>query len=214
MSDAPFSSTPQLARVLGLVRSLIDAGRRLADKLRQGADPAELRHRARLFGTSDLAHMLARIARGLRRAAALETYLLTRAQRGSDLKIAPRRIYVPRPPSIATQPRTERPTLPLVPSDEEIAADTRRRSVGAVIVDICHDLGVQPGELAHDMHRALLDAVMYYGGNAIRLLRIDESLRRAKQYLAIQRSGAPLPPELQPIPWSHPALRAGATGPP
>ncbi|HKV95875.1 MAG TPA: hypothetical protein VJR90_00070, partial [Gammaproteobacteria bacterium] len=109
------------------------------------------------------------------------------------------------------QPRAERPPLPLEPSDEEIAADIRRRPVGAVLVEICHDLGLQPGDLSRDMHQELMDAVMYYGGNPIRLLRLPDTARQEREYIAILRSDAPLPPEHQPFPWLQ---RAAATGPP
>jgi len=203
--------TPRLGRVLGLVRHLIDFGRSLADSLRRNTDPDEIRLRSRRFGSTDIAFMLARILRGLRRAAALHALLLRRAQRGRELKLAPTRIAMPRGPRPEPTEwfRQERPPFPLEPTDAQIAADVRR-PVGAVLVDICHDLSVLPGELGAQMQRELMDAVMYYGGNAIRLLRLDEGLRRGKQYLAILRSGAPLPPELQPLPWPQPVT----TGPP
>ena len=230
MSDAASAtttSTPNATRVLGLVRCLIDFGRGLAETLRHTSNADfEFRYRAHLFGTTDLAVMLARIARGLRRAAALQSLLLARVQRGRDLQVAPVRMSLPsgltrgpRPPGdAAPEPRPERAPLPLEPSDEEIAADMRRRPVGAVIVDICLDLGVQPGNLSHAMHRELMDTVIFYGGNPIRLLRMDDTARRGREYLAVLRSDAPLPPEHQPFPWQQacPGLRAGAaaTGPP
>ena len=230
--DATTAPT-RLSRVLGLVRSLIDFGRDLTESLRRhvpGLDPGDavtgfdFRYRAGLFGTSDVPTILLRIARGLRRAAALQALLLARAQRGRDLEVAPVRVYAPRPPSTEPkQPRTERAPLPLEPSDEEIASDVRRRPVGAVIVEICLDLGVQPGDLGRDMRQELTDAVIYYGGNLFRLLRVDDAARLEHEYIAILRSDAPLPPEFQPFPVPFaemaefaacPGLRAGATGPP
>jgi len=192
--------TPKLTLVLALVRSLMDAGRRVADTLRQATDTRELRYRAHLFFTGDITHMLARIARGLRRAAALESWLLRRVQRGRDLKVAPLRVPVRRAPSASPQPRTKPPPLPLDPSDEEIAADIRRRSIGAVIVDICLDLGVQLGDLGRDMHEALMSTAMSYGGHPLRLLRLDEGMRRTKQIMPYLRLGMPIPPELEPFP--------------
>lgn len=209
----PAATNPpaRIGRVLGLVRCLINVGHSFADSFRRGVITGpELRYRARLFGTSDVATILLRIARGLRRAAALHTLLLARAQRGRDLTVAPVRISTARAaPAEPPEPRPERAPLPLDPSDEEIAADIRR-PVGAVIVDICHDLGIQPGDLGHDMHKELMNAVMYYGGNPIRLLRMHDTARRGREYLAILRSDAPLPPEHQPFPWLQPAT----TGPP
>jgi hypothetical protein len=216
------TSTPNTTRVLGLVRCLIDVGRRLADTFRNPPPEPntnewfELRFRAGLFNTSDVAHILLRIARGLRRAAALQALLLSRAQRGRDIKTAPISIHLPRVPSAAPEPRAERPPLPLEPSDEEIAADVRRRPVGAVIVDICRDLGVLPGDLGGEMHKELTDTVMFYGGNFLRLLRMDVAKQREREWLAILRSGAPLPPELQPfpVPLAKLAEFIAATGPP
>ena len=225
MSDAASAtttSTPNATRVLGLVRCLIDFGRRLADSFRNPPpDPDtaagfERNFRAGLFNTRDIAHILLRLARGLRRAAALEAWLSSRAQRGRDIKTAPIRIYVPRAPSAAPEPRAKHPPLPLEPSDAEIAADIRRRPVGAVIVDICRDLGVLPGDLGHEMHKELTDTVMFYGGNFLRLLRMDEARQREREWLVALRSGARLPPELQPFPapFARFAELAAATGPP
>jgi hypothetical protein len=221
MSDAASSSTPNLTRVLCLVRCIIDFGRSLADNFRQGTITGfDFSFRAGLFGTTDIPQILLRIARGLRRAAALEALLLARAQRGRDLKTAPLRTCVPRLPSIgldpSASPRPRIEPLPLEPSDEEIAADVRGRPVGAVIVDICLDLGLLPGELGRDMHKELHHTLMFYGGSLIRLLRVDEHTRRAKEHIEILRSGAPLPPELQPfsIPFAKMAELAVATGPP
>ena len=170
-----------------------------------------------MFGTTDIPTILLHIVRGLRRAAALEAILAARAQRGRDLTVAPVRIYRPRTPSPEPRPRLQRPPLPLDPSDEEIVADVRRRPVGAVIVDICLDLGIVGGELGHGMYRELRDAVMFYGGNLLRLLRLYETRRQWRERIAILRSGAPLPPELQPFPISFEKLAQQyviATGPP
>jgi hypothetical protein len=214
---AATTASTNLGPVLGLVRCLIDFGRRWADRFREDSLPKhEFRFHAGLFGTSDVAQILLRIARGLRRAVALEAVLLARAQRGRDLKVAPVRISLPRNPSEAPCPRATRAPLPLEPSDEEIAADVRRRPVGAVVVDICLDLGIVGGELGHDMYDELRKTVMLYGGNLIRLLRMDDAARRAREYIAILRSDAPLPPELQPfpIPFEQLVAQALATGPP
>src|SRR4029077_20405902 len=42
---------------------------------------------------------------------------------------------------------TEDPRLARLPTEEEIAEAVRRRPIGAVIVDICCDLGIAPGRL-------------------------------------------------------------------
>ena len=79
-ATTPEPTTPpsRSARLLSLVRKLIDYGKELAGTLRQCA-PADLRLDAFRFGTSDLALILARITRGLHRATALEARLVRSA---------------------------------------------------------------------------------------------------------------------------------------
>ena len=195
---------PGIGRVVAVVRCLIGYGRQLADGLRRHGPRlavedtdagADFHARARRFGTADIAIMLLRIARGIRRAAALEALLLARAARGRDLVVASIRLpSLPRDPSLGpSAPRPIRAPLPLEPSDEEIAADVRRRPVGAVIMDICHDLGVLPGELG-EMQRELTDAVIYYGGSLVRLVQADEVWRLWRERNAPLRAGATGPP--------------------
>jgi hypothetical protein len=160
----------RIGRLLGLVRRLIDYGKDLADTLRQQpADPRAILRR-RSFGTFDLGFVLASITRGLLRAAALETRLNQRAARGRDLGSAPGRPSAPRKPR-AAQPATARtkaaqdPRLARLPTPEEIAAEVRRRPIGAVIADICRDLGIAPGHVDRTLWRDLNDAIMAYGGS-------------------------------------------------
>jgi hypothetical protein len=47
-----------------------------------------------------------------------------------------------------------------LPTEEEIAAEVRRRPVGAVIADICRDLGIAPGRLDPAFWRELSHAVI------------------------------------------------------
>ena len=70
-----------LARLLGIVRKLIDHGKQIAAAVRQRSltnDPAPAGCR---FGTSDIALILSRITLGLHRADALEARLLRSAAR-------------------------------------------------------------------------------------------------------------------------------------
>jgi hypothetical protein len=130
--------------VLRLVRRLIDYGRQVADTVQQRASAPGFARFARPFGTTDLAVILARITRGLRRAAALETRLCRRAARDQPLASKPFRTsptHEPRPARRpATQPaappksRTTDPRLANLPTEDEIAAEVRRRPIGAVIV--------------------------------------------------------------------------------
>src|SRR5208283_4118585 len=71
--------------LLGLVRKLIDYGKQLAAALQQPAPAANLPAAPRFAGPIDIGLLLARIASGLHRAAALEARLLRRA-RGEEVE--------------------------------------------------------------------------------------------------------------------------------
>ena len=167
-----------LGRILSLVRKLIDYGRQIASTVHQRAAAPGFAPFARPFGTADLAVILARIADGLRRATALEARLCQRAARSRDLTPTPVRepaIRGPRParqsapPDAQPEPQpadhTEDPRLARLPTEEEIAAEVRRRPVGAVIADICRDLGIAPGHLDRAFWDELSHAIITYGGS-------------------------------------------------
>jgi hypothetical protein len=171
-----------IGRVLSLVRRLIDYGRQLAETVQQRASVPGFVQFARPFGTADLGVILARITCGLRRAAALEARLCRHAARGKDLTPAPIRLpaaRAPRPARPVTRPEaqsanpTNGPHLARLPTEEQIAARlatgldpvVRRRPVGAVIADICHDLGITPGQLDRAFWEELSHAIIAYGGS-------------------------------------------------
>ena len=84
------ADTPtRTGRLLGLVRTLIDYGRQLATTLQQRTATTNLADVARHFGTIDIGEILARITRGLLRAAALETRLSSRLAREPTAPAAP-----------------------------------------------------------------------------------------------------------------------------
>ena len=60
------------------------------------------------------------------------------------------------------------PRLARLPTEEEIAEEVRRRPVGAVIVDICCDLGIAPGRLDRAFWDEINHALMVYGGSSVR----------------------------------------------
>ena len=70
----------------------------------------------------------------------------------------------------STQPEPKRthdpqdPRLARLPTPDEIAAEVRTRPVGAVIADICRDLGIAPGELDRAFWEELNLAIISYGG--------------------------------------------------
>ena len=213
-----------LDRLLSVVRWLIGYGKELAAAIHQRATEADFPIVACRFGTIDLALILARITRGLRCAAALETALLARQAKGQeDAPAATIRMPAgPRPPGRASsgdRPRrdpdaADAELLAHLPTEQEIAEEIRRRSIGAVIVDICHDLGIVPGDLPSLFWDELNGAVLRYGGSMLMFLK---DVRRRLFW----KSGCtPWPLEhilaayLPPTPAACPGLRAGATGPP
>ncbi len=171
MSAAAPDPAPQPTRsstLLVLVRALIDYGRELAATLRQHGTTA-LGLSVRHFGTGDVALILARIAHGLHLAAALETRITATAPR-LDADPKPHRTpaqSAPRAPrTVAPRDDTAAP-LAAMPTPEQIAAEVRRRPIGAVIADICRDLGITP---SHKLWRALQTAIIRYNGNYARLI--------------------------------------------
>lgn len=212
-----------IGRVLSVVRKLIGYGKQLAATMQQRADTPGFARFARPFGTAELAVILARITNGLRRAAALEARLCQRAGRGQDLVPTPlrmgahhapgaaRRVALPdaeaksQPADSADAPRpAEDPRLACLPTEEEIAAEVRRRPVGAVIVDICRDLGIAPGHLDRAFWDELCGAIISYGGSLTSFL--GDLSRRLLTYADDDAdTGWRGPP---------PRLPAPATGPP
>jgi hypothetical protein len=169
-------------RLLAFVRRLIDYGKEVADTIRQRAlaDPAAVR---RCFGTMDIALILARIACGLRRAQALEervtrcaTRLDTEPQRARGPSRA--RLSVSRPLAVPSDP-----LLASLPTAEQIAAEVRRRPVGAVVADICRDLGILP---SHPLWPEVRQVITQYGGSLARLVSdlIDQAFAHDPRYLS------------------------------
>jgi hypothetical protein len=188
--------------LLDLVRKVIDYGKELAAALHQRA--AENPYFAVLdYGSNDLALVLACITRGLLRAKALEERLVRLAAR-------PERRPVPTKTASQRAPRPARPAgrraqpadcfLTHMPNEEEIAAEVRRRPIGAVLLDICRDLAIRP---SHPLWRDIQKAVMQYGGGCARLVKhvLTSNIRLAAELVA-----PPEPPSLS----SPPAC----TGPP
>jgi hypothetical protein len=210
-----------LGRVLSLVRKLIDYGKLLAGTVQQRAAAPGFALFAKPFGTADLAAILARITSGLRRAIVLEAALCRRAARGQDLTPPPIRLPAARdprparqsaPPDAHPQPEaashTQDPRLARLPTEEEIAAEVRRRPVGAVIADICRDLGIMPGQLDRAFWDELSHAIIAYGGNLASFL--GNLNRRLFDFGSGDHSDRADPA----WPAAPPRLRAPATGPP
>jgi hypothetical protein len=160
-------------RLLNLIRKLIDYGKELAATLQQRSATTELAPIMRGFGTRDIAQILARVMRGLQRAQALEGRIISSAARlDADPKPQAARSAPPQSRPRAAKSavlRTDQadPNVTPLPTPEQIAAEVRRRPIGAVIADICRDLGILPN---HPLWRELQRAIDTYRGNYARLV--------------------------------------------
>ncbi len=195
-------------RLFGLVRKLIDYGKDLAHTLQQRTADTTLFTIARHFGTRDIALILARITRGLLLANALEARLVRRPVREvavpALLRAAPDRMQRTAPPAAPCAGRAAS-ELPLVPTAQQIAAALRHQPVGAVIADICRDLGIVP---AHPLWRQVMLVVTEHGGSITKLFKatMDRVCTRFADPSAVEQDGWPAP-------WQQ-AVAACGTGPP
>ncbi len=210
MSAAPIAPTNQptrVGRLLDLVRRLIEYGKELATSLQQRSPATDLASVQRGFGTSDIALILASITRGLLRASALEAKIVRNAARleadpGPPGAPAPRKPRAARRPA-APQSDTAQPSLALLPTPKQIAAAVRRRPIGAVIIDICRDLGITP---RHPLWRDVQLAVIRYGGSLVTLA--NDLSRRVFQMLVQSWPAVPPPPSPAPACTGPPTAEA------
>jgi len=109
------------------------------------------------------------------------------------------------PPTVAAPAAAADPGLARLPTAAEIAAQVRRRPVGAVFADICRDLGIVP---AHPLWRELLLAVVANGGRLTALFKgvVDQSNYWITDLFTI---AVPARPPAWP-----PAAAGSSTGPP
>jgi len=193
-------ATPEVTRLLALIRWIITYGQQLATTLQQHADPARFAAIAFRFQTTDLTAILARITRGLMLAGMLEAKLTRWQTIGHEAQPTPLRLpseSAPRDPLAATKPRPRHTNiidLPLdrVPSAEEIAAELRRRPIGAVLADICRLVGVQQGDLEPGRFwDELAMAVVRHGGDLVQLLFGDPVHAKMKEMTRRILAGGP-----------------------
>ncbi len=183
MTDAPTAATPDTppapdptgaakesrsGRLLALVRKLIDYGQHLAATLRLRAvpsdttAPAHLRHqRPRPDPRPHRPRPAARQpARGTdhphRRPPRRRTPAQTRASPRAP-RALPSDAQPPTPHAPPTQqPAETDPCLANLPTPEQIAAKVRRQPIGAVLADICRDLGIRRSHpLWDELHCAI-----------------------------------------------------------
>jgi len=195
LAKDPASRASGGGRLLGLVRALVAYGRDLVATLQSRAEPDPPLDVAHRFGGVSLALIIARITRGLMIAAALERRLLhprPRAPAQSQPESQSQRQSQPASPRAPRAPRRPRPDeeaelLGALPSAREIAARIRNRKTGAVIVEICRDLGITT---EHPLWREINDAIRDHGGNLLHLMRAW--WRRHESVVDL-----PLPPDKQ-----------------
>ncbi len=168
----PATDRPRrFAPLLCLVRKLIDYGKQLAASLQEPTPTADLDEVAATFGTYDFRQIIAAIIRGLQRATALEARL-ERLDAHPAPEAEPAAIPSRRQPraEVSAAPRAPRaaanPALPFTP--EQIAAQVRCRPIGAVLADICRDLGILS---RHELWQELQSAIIIYDGSLNRLVR-------------------------------------------
>jgi hypothetical protein len=179
----PASRDPERGGLLGLVRKLIDYGRGIVAALQGHDAPIPPPDLARRFGSLSVALIIARITSGLRLAAALEQRLSRPAPR-RDQQVQPAERKAPAKKRAKPTPRlpeSDKDPLRDLPSAKEIAARIRHRRTGAVIVEICRELGIT---MQHPLWPEIRDAIRFHGGNlAIMLSDVlrpyDEALERA-----------------------------------
>jgi hypothetical protein len=203
-TPAPTTEPSRAGRLLDLVRRLIEYGKELATTLRQSSVTIDLAAAMRPFGTRDIALILARITCGLHRADALEARLVRGAAR-LDAEPRPRSVPAAAKPASAPRRQAAPPagsTLAHLPTPEQIAAEVRRRPIGAVIADICRDLGIMP---SHPLWREVQLVVIRHGGSLARL--VSDLIDQALEFL-IPTAAPPAAP-LSPQPPSP-----ACTGPP
>jgi hypothetical protein len=197
----------RLARLIGVVRNLIGYGKELAAALQARGLTDRPAGAVACFGTRDIALILSRIAVALLRADALEAKLLRAAARPDPKPAAPRTPPErgPRAPRQAAEPDEADASDPThLPTPEQIAAEIRRKRVGAVIADICRDLGIVP---SHPLWRDLNLAVIMNGGGLMVLFKDVCRRTHATWHELTNALAAPSAPSL-------PSLEPACTGPP
>jgi hypothetical protein len=197
--DRPDGVVPErVAFLLHAVRILLGYGHHLLATIGHRAAAPSFNTIAACFGTANLATILAHLNRGLMRAAALERLLLARAATGRDIDVVERRPRTPppapadaqaEPPATRVAARKPRPQ-PLrtcwddpgfvMPTEQDLERQVRRRPIGRTILDICLDLAVVPGFCTGEFWNELFDILHWFGGSVAALMQ--ERCRREQAF--------------------------------
>jgi len=162
---------PGIGLVLNVLRLLISYACHIAAKAEECAVRGDLSPVNPSFGKSiTFEALIIRVARGLRRALMLQEMLLERAATGCDIEPVERRHHPHAGGSRnGGQDGDKPPKVERLPSGEEIAAELQRRSIGAIVADICHDIGIAPEDITTEQWHALQDVINGYGGALLKL---------------------------------------------
>jgi hypothetical protein len=176
--------------LLHVLTLLIEAGRERLATIGV-LTPQEVGDTACAFGTLNVAIIVKRLLRGIKLALALQTRVAANANR----------IDNPPRPSVRSEgkpgprpPRKRKPTeaqdnaglLARLPTDAEIAAMLRHRTIGAVLADICADLGIN---LPHPLWQEVKFLIVIHGGQQVPVIartfeRIEAARREATAGIA------------------------------
>ena len=159
---------PGIAQVLYVLRFLIDYACNLAATAEHCAIDDDIAPVGLSFPKGiTFAALIIRVARGIKRALALQEMLLQRAATGQDIVPVP----PPRERSGASGKRNKDkpPQDERLPSAAEIAAELQRRPVGAIVAEICHDIGIAAEDLTEEQWDALQAVIDTYGGDRMKL---------------------------------------------
>ncbi|HUB46080.1 MAG TPA: hypothetical protein VMB73_13930 [Acetobacteraceae bacterium] len=174
---AGFPMPENIARLLTIVRILLEYGRHLAATIERRATRPGFSLFAALFSTANLPVILAHLNRGILRATALESLLLQRAATGRDVAPSHRTHATPTHAATADNPSQEQfaaqvahltaeraqhdapVDLDNLPTAEQIEAEVHARPIGRTIADICRDLGVVAMMCARSFWDATTDAI-------------------------------------------------------
>ena len=196
-TPAPNTEEPKptrSGRLLALLRKFIDYAKDLAATVRERVTTDPIFAKTS-FGTADLVVIFTRISRGVLLAQALEARVLNRSA-ALDKGKRPRRARSAPRPKPAASPPTENAAQPLLaqlPTAEQIAAEVRRRPIGAVIAEIYYNLGILP---SHPLWRELQEVMLEFGGSWARLLKdiLDRSFGPIPSARSLSLAPAPVLP--------------------
>ena len=202
-------------RMLTVVRKIIGIGKWFAVKLQHPTsrhDPGILTMR---YGTCNLRLILQSLVRGLRRAKALEARLVDLSEKEPWRKPGWNRIppirssRAPAAPARQSAQR-ERVSLEGLSALKRIAEEARTRPIASVVMQICNELGILPGDMGRTGYQ-LLDVLAEFGAGLNKYLKTN--LARAKACIHVPTSAPPVWWSETPSPPHAPDAPDG-TGPP